>query len=128
MIQKIIFICIVLLSFSGVSATEIQTNIGNNIGSIRDTPLPSSVIDGYNNSYSNNLPSDIITVGDAYEAGYLSDGNDGPISQYANGLLSSGSSGSSGCNYDGSGDVGNALAGCIEGTDVVTSGGDFSVE
>lgn len=116
------------MSFSGVFATEIQTNIRNNINSIRNDSIPTWVIDTYNSTYSNPLPANITTVGEAYDAGYLSDGNDGPLSQYANNLVSSGNSGSSRCNYDWTGDVGDALAGCVQGSDVVTSGWDFSVE
>ncbi len=112
-------------------ATETQDKIGQNIGSIRNQTIPSSVRADYNNQYQNNLPSHITTMGEAYDGNYLSDGIDGPLTRYAEGLMSDDDDGnflgSWGCNYSGVGDIGAALEWCMSGTSVVQSW-DFNVE
>ena len=119
------FLCFATIVF----ASDVQTKIANNIDSIRSNPIPDNLRNDFNSSYSTGLPSNITTVGEAYDAWYLSDGVEWPLSVYAEGLIDDpdtlGAQGN--CSYNGVGDVWDALAWCLSGTQLVQSG-DFRVE
>jgi len=103
--------------------SEIQTWIWD--VSWNTTVIPDSVINSFNSNYSGSLPSG-TTVGEAYSAWYLSDGTNGPITDYVSGLGDTASNTSSLqsasswlCDYNG-GDIWYELDGCLWNSTLVS--------
>lgn len=126
-----IFISVFLCAHVAFWSTT-QSQIGQNIWSIWNNVIPSSVINNFNSQYGWNIPQG-YTVRDAYDNGLLSDGVDGPITNYANGLLSSSSeagnasaSSSNPCSVGWN--LGASLDGCLRGTDLVDASGSMELE
>ncbi len=115
-IVLLLWLSMSLQVFAAASAT--QTAIGDVSGN--NTVIPNNVIDSYN---ANNAWTDLsygTTVGSAYEAGLLSDGNDGPITSYVSGLWNAGGW-AGGCSYGG-GSIASELDGCLNGSNLVNPG------
>lgn len=124
--KKIILIlCVYIFSVSSLFAanpTDTQLRIGNMSWDTRS--IPDTVINSFNANNTRNLPL-WTTIGEAYDAGFLSDGSNGDITNYVDGLPDNFSA-SWNCGYVG-GSIWNALDNCLNKTALV-NGADAYIE